>query len=429
MLTQWYGQGMVAESIAKAISDRGVDVGVVTGPEYRPDWSVGERKWRAERDRSGMVPVVRYPYYRSHTASGIRRFLSYASFAVATGARGTREMANSDVVLVYSSPATAAAAAMVTRRRHGIPYVLLVQDLWPDSVYATGFLTGPVGRRVCDGTVGRFVSASYREASAVIGISASMRRTLIDRGVPEDRAYWIYNWATDEDSAVPIAIPTRCEGGPLHVMYAGTMGTAQGLESVLRALAMVPDGLIRLSLLGSGTQESALRATSERLRLGDRVSFLGRVPRDQVAVEQSRAHLHLVALADHDLFAITVPSKLQALAARGAAVLCVAPGEAAELVERNGMGMSVTPGDPARLAGALIRAATLDSKDLVRMGANSRRMYQETMSRRVNADMLVDILRRSSRTAGPSGLRPWKSARSVALGRSRWVRANGLDNA
>lgn len=397
-ITQWWGSspdGVIA-GIAQTLQGEGAWVDVIAG-RMGLDGTLSGPKWRW-RDRKTWrgSTVTTYPFYYSHDGSAARRMLTYGSFAT-TSALAAADLRGYDVALVYGSPVTAAAAAMVGKMRFGVPYVLNVQDVWPDSIFATGFLESGFARTSAERAVGGFVDRAYRRSAGVVAISPGMRELLVSRGVPSDKAHYFYNWVADEEAVVPVDIPARRAGEPLHLMYAGSIGFAQSLDNVLDALASLPAGVASLTLVGDGPAVESLRRRTAELNLNS-VDFTGVVPRSQVPQLQSTAHLHLISLADQNLFRNTIPSKLQALAAHGAPVLCTAPGEVADIVVSNGMGLSAPPGDPRSLAETIRRAARLTDAELQEMGANGRTMYSTQMSRSIGAKKLAGILEDAART-------------------------------
>jgi glycosyltransferase involved in cell wall biosynthesis len=64
------------------------------------------------------------------------------------------------------------------------------------------------------------------------------------------------------------------------VGFVGRLVPEKGLATVLDALPRVPD--LRLALAGVGPQEKALKAQAARLRIANRVHFLGGFPSDRV---------------------------------------------------------------------------------------------------------------------------------------------------
>ncbi len=216
-ITQWWGvqPGGIIPGIVSSLRREGVSVDVLggrgglDGQTWGPRWRLRDRRiWNG-------TSVTTYPYYYSHDGSAARRMLTYGSFATAS-AMAASDLRGYDVALVYGSPVTAVTAPMVGKMRFGLPYVLNVQDVWPDSIFATGFLDSGVARKSAERAFGGFVNSAYRRAAAVVGISPGMRELLVSRGVPADKAHYVYNWVADEDDIQPVAVPERRAGDPLR---------------------------------------------------------------------------------------------------------------------------------------------------------------------------------------------------------------------
>jgi colanic acid biosynthesis glycosyl transferase WcaI len=201
--TQWYPPepADVPESIAHAMREQGMSVEVLTGIPNYPSGDVkqGYSAARATTQVLDGMPVHRVPLYPSHDSSAGRRMLNYMSWALASAVLGQRSLRRADVALVYSSPATAALPTMVARLLWRTPYVLLIQDVWPDSIFASGFLAGARTRWIHQ-LVDVFVQNSYAHAAHIVVISPGMTDLLIDRGVPQDKISVVYNWLPDSET-------------------------------------------------------------------------------------------------------------------------------------------------------------------------------------------------------------------------------------
>ena len=124
---------------------------------------------------------------------------NYVSFGLsaATARSFAREV---DVVYVYATQMTPALGPWLWRLTGGAPYVLHVQDLWPDSITGSSLVKGGLGARVVDAALTLGSPSVYRHAAAVIGIAPTMVETLIKRGVDRRKAHLVYNWADEPDS-------------------------------------------------------------------------------------------------------------------------------------------------------------------------------------------------------------------------------------
>ncbi|MEV0155916.1 glycosyltransferase family 4 protein [Micromonospora sp. NPDC050686] len=399
-VTQWFPPepAAIPLGLARALRNQGLDVGVLTGVPNYPTGRVtpGYSAWRRSSETRDGFPIRRTPLYPSHDQSALRRATNYLSYAASSTLLGGPMLRSADVALVYSSPATAATAAIAARRRWGLPYVLMVMDLWPDSIFSTGFFDPGRGRRIAEGTLHWFTDRTYRLAAHVTVTCPGMREVLIARGVPPEKVSVIYNWA-DEKLMQPTEPDPRLRAelgltDGFVVMYGGNVGAAQGLDVAVRAMAKLrdlPD--VHLVLVGEGIERPVLRSLVDKLELRT-VHFVDRVAPDRMAAFMAAADLQLVSLADEPLFQITMPSKVQSIMACGQPLLVCAPGDAARVVEDASAGFTTPPGDPAALARVIRHARGVPRPDLIAMGRNGRNHYLRVMSEEINSLRLAGLL-------------------------------------
>ena len=402
-VTQWFppeNEGLVPLWIAESMRDRGFDVGIVTGVPHYPTGVVasGYRAGRRMRERMHGFNILRLPEYPSHDSSTLRRIATFGSFGASAALLATGTIGRADVSLVFSSPATAAIPAITGRLRGGTPYVLYVQDLWPDSIFATGFLNGTWSSRVAVRVVGKFAQLSYRCATHIAVITPGMKAALEDRGVPAEKVSVVYNWV-DEAVIHPVPSDGRlrnrigANARELLILYAGNHGKAQGLDAWLRAMASLSDlTSVRLVLIGDGVAKLELQALASELGLGDRAVFLDPIPVEHISAYTADADLSVVSLVDHPLFRITMPGKTQAVLAQGKPIIVSAPGDAAEVVRKAGAGWVAEPGDVESIAAAIRAAAGQGAEERVNLGDNGRQYYHTYMSQEVGGARLFRML-------------------------------------
>jgi glycosyltransferase involved in cell wall biosynthesis len=140
-------------------------------------------------------------------------------------------------------------------------------------------------------------------------------------------------------------------GGRLRVLYLGTLGVSQGLDTVVEALAELGPERVEARFIGEGTERPALEALAERRRAPVRIE--APVAGEELWAAYRWADTCLVPLRDWPSFADAVPSKLYEIMAAGRHVTACLTGEAAGVIEAAGAGVHVPPGDPAALAAAL----------------------------------------------------------------------------
>jgi colanic acid biosynthesis glycosyl transferase WcaI len=364
-------------SFAQALADRGHDVQVLTGFPSYPLGRLydGYTQRLVARERHGSVEVVRVPLFASHDRSAIRRIATYCSFALSAATIGLFETKRPDVIYAYHPPITVGLAAMVHSVLRAVPLVYDVQDLWPDTLRATGM----VGSGTVLGIVGAVCNMVYAAATRIAVLSPGFRTQLVERGVAPEKIDVIYNWATEDDAAAGAGLPPS---DAFTVLFAGTMGLAQGLDVVLAAAQKLTknDPRIRFVFMGGGADKGRLAQRANDLGLRN-VEFLPPRPISEMTPVLRSADALLIHLRDDPLFRITIPSKTQAYLAAGRPILIGALGDARDLVEQAQAGIAFAPDDGDALADAVRTLAGAAPTQRAAMGERGRAFYERHLSR------------------------------------------------
>ena len=391
---------MIPSTLARVMGERGHNVRVLTG---YPNYPTGEvyhgykQRWRSMENHGG-VDVLRVPLWADHSQGPVKRIFNYLSFAFS--AATARSFARgADVIYVYATQMTPAFAPWIWRLTGGrIPYVLHVQDLWPDSITGSSLVAGGLVSRAMDTVLGPWLRSVYRHASAVVGIAPTMVKTLVERGVDEGKALLVYNWAAEQGPAEGEASATGPaeRGTGARILYAGNVGDMQDLETAVWAAHAARDAEVHLTILGDGIALPRVRELAESLG-ADNVDFLPRVPREKMGDLYREADFALVTLKDLPVFRGTVPSKLQASLAHGVPVITSVQGDVREIVESLGVGLTADAESVDSLAAAFRAAGSITSEAHAAMATRARDAYQSRFSQSAAIAALERILAEASR--------------------------------
>lgn len=397
-VTQWYepesGSAAHPTAIARALRERGHEVRVLTGFPSYPHGRVhaGYRmRLRSDEMRDG-VRVRRVPDVPSHDENAVRRILSLTSFAVSASSQ-VAWLRDCDVVLTYLSPATVGLAPWLLERLSGVPYVLYVQDLWPETVTASGFIKNSRTNRGVERVLHAMLRRLYRRAGGIAAISPSMAATLATRGAGV-RPVSIPNWVDDlYVPPAPRASSGEDWGNRLWIMYAGGLGELQALEHGVHAISLLDDRPdIGLAFVGEGVVRPKLERLTEELGVQERVRFLGPRRMTEMPVLMSESIAQLVSLKDLPVFRGTIPSKVQASMACSVPVICAVAGDAADLVRNAQAGLVVKPEDPQSLADAFRSMADMSLEERRAMGSRGAAHYARELSAGAGAQRLERVL-------------------------------------
>jgi glycosyltransferase involved in cell wall biosynthesis len=393
-------------ALAQGLARAGAEVTVHTGFPHYPDGEIKppyrNRPLTIEQD--GAVRVMRSCIYPAANRGFGRRLANHASLATSALAAAPAG-GPADVLLVETPPLLLAGAAIPYARAKRARLVLNVADLWPDSAVEMGTLNSRRGiaaaRRVERAAYGRAAAiacategiyATLRERPEAAGKAALMRPAVdLERFEPGHSG--LAPTAADFDRAIARTKSAAANGGPtgqpLRVLYAGTVGLAHGLGTLLDAAAELErsgaarargaSASVAVTIAGDGAEAPSLRA-----RLAARgpagVRMLGAVPAERIPALYAESDVAVVMLRDLPIFAGALPTKMLEAMAAGRPVVLASRGEAARLVERERCGLVVPPESPRALAAALATLAA-DPGRRAAMGAAGRRAAEREFGR------------------------------------------------
>lgn len=400
LLTQWYdpepGPAALPGVLARGLRAAGHDVQVLTGfPNYPTGVLAGGYRLRTRLDeRLDDIAVRRVALYPNHDRSAVRRVANYASFGLSAMAFGVDVLRGVDALWVNYSPITVAWPMWAARFALHVPSVLHVLDLWPDTLLAGGFARDGAAFRAVSAPLNAWCGCMYASATSIAYISRGVGEVLRRRGVAGHKLHHIPMWA-DENLFHPTQDDLRnalgIDDDRIVLLYAGALGDAQGLSTLLDACARVEDPRFVALIAGSGIAEGSLRDQAERMCLRN-VRFLGRVPQDQMTELMATADVSYVGLRRHPLSEVTMPSKTQAALAAGRALVVAATGDVVRTANESGAAFTADPDDADGIASILASACAIGRAGLAEMGARGRDYYERTFAVRRGVDAVEVLL-------------------------------------
>lgn len=320
------------------------------------------------------VRVIRIPtlaVHRSHAPAsmrGIGQILNCLLYFVT--ALFVRHV---EVTLAYSPPLALGLVGALLYRVKGIPHVLNVQDLVPQYAIDLGVLKSRLLIRLLK----RLEHAIYRNVQLISVHSPGNAEYMIAEGVPVEKVAVVPNWVDahrlqDARGASSYRRKAALEG-KFVALFGGLLGFAQDVDTIVEAGALLRDHPnIALVIVGEGVEKARLIRKAQELAVKN-VHFLPGVSNEKYPSVLAAADICLATL-QKSLQCPVVPSKLLGYMAAGRPIIAAFPldGDAPRVVQEAGCGVCVPPGDPERLAKAIIHAAANPS--LCRLwGENGRR--------------------------------------------------------
>lgn len=381
-------------TFAKELQKLGNDIEVLTGFPNYPGGCVYKgykQKWRMNEivDR---ISILRVPLFPDHSKSGLRRFLCYMSQALTMCCPGIFLVRKPDVAHVYQGPATLTLPAILLRLFHGVPYILDVQDIWPDSVMSSGMLKVKSARFLLNS----WCKLTYKLASKIVVLSPGYKILLIERGVPESKIEVVYNWCDESqmqnsDESIPEQ-DSHGLAGRFNIIYAGNLGPVQALDTILDAAGLIQEKhpVVQFIFIGDGIDRKRLEqlVISQNIK---NVKFIDRQPIDKIGSFLAKADALLIHLRDDPLCRVGIPQKTQAYLAAGRPVIMAVRGDASELVKQANAGIVCSPQDADSLAKAVEDLLQQSPEQRNAMGLSGRVFYEKYLSFQVGLSRMYKI--------------------------------------
>lgn len=318
-------------------------------------------------------------------------YLSYSLMATLAGLFGARN--KYDLIYATSPPLFVGAAALAISHLGRLPMVFEVRDLWPESAIALGELENPQAIALAE----RLEQACYNRAQQIVLTTQEMKDHLSRRDIPVEKMHVIRNGANPElfqfDPRARDRI--RKEQGlseKFVIIYAGLMGLAQALPSVLDAARYLQtfDAGVHFLFVGDGPIKANLLTQAKQLQLTN-ITFVPAQPRDLVPHFLSAADAALIPLVRQQLVG-ALPSKMFDAMACERPVILSAGGEAKAVLYQEQAGVSVPPENPESLCQAIL-ALKQDPGRAREYGLRGRQAVIERYSRLIQARQLEQLLR------------------------------------
>jgi glycosyltransferase involved in cell wall biosynthesis len=394
----FWPEPFIINDLVRTLVDQGNTVEVLTGKPNYPDGEIYlgyDEGGCVEESFGDGISVHRVPLRPRKSGGAGNLLMNYLSF-VTNGLRHFRRAVGNrhfDSVLVFApSPITSAIPAIWLKWRLGLHLAIWVQDLWPESLRATGFIHNRALLRV----TGWLVRGIYAAADTLLVQSRAFHAPVARYADSGKIVYFpnSYREPSEGDVArgrIPPPLAALLEHN-FCAVFAGNLGSAQSVETLLAAaeqLSHLTD--CRLVLVGSGSMLPWLEEQKARRRL-DNLILAGRfAPTDMPGIFRRAACL-LVTLRGDEIFAYTIPSKIQAYLAAGRPIIAALDGEGARVIEEACAGLTCPAEDSLQLARCIERLYGMSMTEREQLGLSGRAYFLEHFEMARQAQRLVEIL-------------------------------------
>lgn len=334
------------------------------------------------RESFSDVPFlwIRTPEYRGNGMRRILNMLTYTCRALIPSY--TKDLPKPDLIIGSSAHPLAALAGLLLARRHRVPFIFEVRDLWPQTLIDFGRLRE---RSLMTWILRRLERWMYQHAARIVVPLPHASDYIASIGISVEKVVWIpngvelsaYNAIVDAEKTCAVQ---RGNGAPFVLMYFGAHGQANGLAPLLHAMKLVAERVdsnaITLRMIGNGPLKADLERLAGSLGLTN-VSFEPAVPKNAIPGLAAQADAFVITVRGLPRlyrYGISMNKLFDYLAA--ARPIVIASNAANNPVHDAGAGITVPPEDPETLAQGILAVYRMSPQERHHLG-NAGRRYVE----------------------------------------------------
>ena len=344
------GIGKYNKEMTDWMADHDFDVTVISTYPYYPYWKVQEpytkkHIWYSKEHlttaKGNDITVFRCPHYVPHKPTGKRRIALDFSFSLSVFFQILRLLGRKkfDVVITVVPPMPLGLLSVLYKKMKGTKFLYHIQDLQIEAARDLQLIKSESIIRALL-RVERYIMDNADSVSSISkGMISKIREKSNDRKI-----VFFPNWADlsffyPMDNKAELKAEFGFTPDDIIVLYSGSIGEKQGLESILTAAQSFHNEAVKFLICGSGPYKDKLHEEAESQQL-DNVIFFPLQPLEKFNRFLNMADVHLV-IQKANASDLVMPSKLTTILAVGGLAVITANPESSlhTMVSESGIGI------------------------------------------------------------------------------------------
>lgn len=374
----YYPEPFKVHDVCEALVAEGHEVDVVTSLPNYPMGEIYEGYKNGEHKDEVLNGVNVHRVFTIGRKTGfVWRTINYYTYSIASTQYVSKLKKEYDVVFVYQlSPVLMTNAAIKYKKKHNKKLLLYCLDLWPDSLVSGGVKKGSLIFKYFE----KVSSRIYRSCDKILVSSRMFAEHLKENFSINEEITYLPQYA---DSVFKPEKSVDKE--TVDLTFAGNIGSAQSVETIIYAAEILKDENIRFNLVGDGSKIEDCQKLVEEKGLTN-VIFHGRKPVEEMPEIYKNSTAMLITLTADPSISKTLPGKVQTYMAAGKPILGAVDGETAQTILSAECGFVAPAEDYEKFAECIKEFLNSDKQKL---GENSYKYYTEYFSKDVFVETLL----------------------------------------
>lgn len=392
----YFPENFKVNDIVQHLDDQEYYVKVITGIPNYPTGKIFKNYgyFKKNNETKGNVKIRRLPLITRGNGSSFRLILNYLSYFFSVLIYTIHLILFNkkyDMIFVHhTSPLFIAISPCLYKIfNKQVKMILWDLDIWPESLEATGVIKN---NKILK-KVKKLVEIIYNKFDVILVGSNSFVQ-IVKKRVRNIPVVYFPNWAEDIFVGTLInkgQLKTQTEN--LKIMFAGNIGEAQDVYSILKLIDKCRDKHIDWIFVGDGRMKNWLERELNLISILGEINFLGSHSVQKMPFFFKQADIMLLSLKNDDIFSKTVPAKLQAYLASAKPVFGMISGESKKIIIDSGAGWCSNSGDIESAYNNICEILKSDYKEISEKGFRGYEYYDKNFSKHSRFSQLDKIIK------------------------------------
>jgi len=393
----YFPENFKINDIVNHFDDQEYSVKVITGIPNYPSGKIFENYgyFKKNNETKGNVKIRRLPLITRGKGSAFRLFINYISYFFSVLIYTIYLILFNkkyDIIFVHhTSPIFIAISPCLYKIfNKQVKMILWDLDIWPESLEATGAIKN---KKVLK-SIKKLVEILYNKFDIILVGSNSFVQ-IVKKRVKNIPVVHFPNWAEDifEGGLInELTTKTEIQTENLKIMFAGNIGEAQDVYSILKLIDKCKDKHIDWVFVGDGRMKNWLERELNLITILGEINFLGSHPIQKMPFFFKQADVMLLSLKNDDIFSKTVPAKLQAYLGSAKPVFGMISGESKKIIIDSDAGWCSDSGDIESAYNNICEVLKCNDKELSEKGIRGLNFYNKKFNKNLRLVQIDNII-------------------------------------
>lgn len=340
------------------------------------------------------INVYRCPVIPRKNATNLNLLINYLSFAFFSSIwLFIFFFKKYDYILIYqTTPVTTSIPGIILSKIKKIPLILWVQDLWPDTIKATGHLKNKFIYKIIS-----IISNRIYKSSDIIAAQSEGIKKIVKKRFKNKKIFYLPNVVIENKKNInpkKFIIENKLER-KIKIVFTGNTGVAQNLEFILKVAKKILNigkfKKIQFLIVGGGSNLNKLKKIKNDLKLNN-VVFYGHIKSNKISKYFSLSDYFILTIKKKSIFLNTIPNKFINYLYMGKPIIGCTNGDVSKIINNYRCGFSCKPDSISNFKKILNKILTIKKKDYNDMKINSKKAYNDNFTHKIFLNRFNNII-------------------------------------